>query len=108
MYYKNTYTTALSCFLKYFYFAWKGYIKTYDIYKDFAEDVETRFDTSNYELDIPLLKGENLKVVGLMKIQLGEKIMTKFLKLRPKTYSYLIDDGSKNKKVKGTKKCVIK
>ena len=84
------------------------YIKTDDIYEDFAEDVETRFDTSNYELDIPLLKGENIKVVGLMKIQLGEKIMTKFLELRPKTYSYLIDDGSKNKKVKGTKKCVIK
>ena len=26
------------------------YIKTDDIYKDIAEDVETRFDTSNYEL----------------------------------------------------------
>ena len=25
-----------------------------DIYKEIAEDVETRFDTSNYELDIPL------------------------------------------------------
>ena len=25
------------------------YIKTDDIYKDIAEDVETRFDTSNYE-----------------------------------------------------------
>ena len=29
------------------------YIKTDDIYKDIAEDVETRFDTSNYELDSP-------------------------------------------------------
>ena len=27
------------------------YIKTDDIYKDFVEDIETRFDTSNYELD---------------------------------------------------------
>ena len=27
------------------------YIKTDDIYKDIAKDVETRFDTSNYELD---------------------------------------------------------
>ena len=32
------------------------YIKTDDIYKDIAEDVETRFDTSNYELDRPLRK----------------------------------------------------
>ena len=30
------------------------YIKTDDIYKDIAEDVETRFDASNYELDTPL------------------------------------------------------
>ena len=27
------------------------YIKTDDIYKDIAEDVQTRFDTSNHELD---------------------------------------------------------
>ena len=33
------------------------YIKT-DIYKDITEDVETRFDTSNYELDRPLIKGK--------------------------------------------------
>ena len=35
------------------------YIKTDDIYKDIAEDFETRFDTSNYELDRPLPKGKN-------------------------------------------------
>ena len=35
------------------------YIKTGDIYKDIAEDVETRFDTSNYELDRLLQKGKN-------------------------------------------------
>ena len=34
------------------------YIKTNDIYKDIAEDVETRFDTSSYELDRPLPKGK--------------------------------------------------
>ena len=28
--------------------------------------------------------------------------------LREKTYSYLINDGSENKKAKRTKKCVIK
>ena len=30
-----------------------------DIYKDIEEDVKTRFDTSNYELDRPLSKGKN-------------------------------------------------
>ena len=39
------------------------YIKINDIYKDIAEYVETRFDTSNYELDRPLPKGKNKKVI---------------------------------------------
>ena len=34
------------------------YITTDDIYKEIAEDVETRFDNSNYELDRPLPKGK--------------------------------------------------
>ena len=37
------------------------YIKTGDIYKDIAEDVKTRFNTSNYELERCLLKGKNKK-----------------------------------------------
>ena len=84
------------------------YIKTDGIYKDIAEDVETSFDTSNYELDRPLPKGKNKKVIGLMKDELGGKIMAKYDELRAKTYSYLIDGGSKDKKAKDTKKCFIK
>ena len=79
------------------------YIKTDDIHKNIAEDVETRFDTSNYELDKPLPKEKKKKVIGLMKDELGGKIMTKFAGLRTKTYSYLIDDGSEDKKAKRTK-----
>ena len=41
------------------------YIKTDVIYKDIAENVETRFDTSNYKLDRPLPKEENKRVIGL-------------------------------------------
>ena len=37
------------------------YIKTKDIYVDIAKDVETRFGTSDYELDRPLPKGKNKK-----------------------------------------------
>ena len=87
--------------------------KTDDIYKDITEDVESRFDTSNYELECksierPLPKCKNMKVIGLMKDELHEKIMTKFVGLREKTYSYLIDDSNEDKKAKGTRKCVIK
>ena len=53
-------------------------------------------------------KGKNKKVIESMKDELGGKIMTKFVGLRAKTYSYLIDDGSEDKKAKGTKKCIIK
>ena len=53
-------------------------IKTNDFYKDISNDVENRFDTSNYEVN------------------------------RPKTYSFVTDDGKEDKKAKGTKKCIIK
>ena len=39
------------------------YIKTDDIYKDITEDIETRFDTLNYELERPFPKGKNKKVI---------------------------------------------
>ena len=46
------------------------HVKTDDIYKVIAEDVETRFDTSNFELDRPLPKGKNKKAFELMKDKL--------------------------------------
>ena len=84
------------------------HIKTEDFYKGIADDVEKRFDTSNYECDRSLPTGKNKNVTGLMKDELGGKIMTEFVALRPKTYSYLTDDCKEDKKAKGTKKCVIK
>ena len=88
-------------------------IKSEDVYQDIADDVKKRFDTSNYEFecnsnDRPLPIGKNKKVVQLMKDELRGKIMAEFVALRPKTYSYLMDDGSNDKKAEGTKKCVIK
>ena len=74
--------------------------KTEDFYKDIADDVEKRFDTSNYEVNKPLPSEKNKKVIGLMKYVLGEKIMTIFIAHRPKTYFYLIDDDNSDKKVK--------
>ena len=83
------------------------HIKTEDFYKDIAKDVKKRLDTSNYEVNRPLPTGENKQVIGLMKDELGEKIMTEFVALRPKTYSYLRDDCEEDRKAKGIKKCVI-
>ena len=83
-------------------------IKTNDFYEDIANDVECKFHTSNYEVNRPLPMGKNKKAIGLMKDELGGKIITEFVTLRPKTYSYLTDDYKEDKKAKGTKKCVIK
>ena len=55
---------------------------------------------------MPIVK--NKKVIGLTKDELGRKNMIKPVDLRPKTYSYLIEDVSEDKKTKETKKCVIK
>ena len=83
-------------------------IKTNDFYKDIAQDIQQRFDTSNYSFDRPLPIGINKKVIGLMKDELGGDIITEFIALRPKTYSYKTDDFIELKKAKGTKKCVVK
>ena len=83
-------------------------IKTNDFYKDISQDVNERFDTSNYTFDRPLPKGKNKKVIGLMKDELGCGIITEFVALRPKTYSYITNDFTELKKAKGTKKCVVK
>ena len=84
------------------------HIKTEDFYKDIANDVEKRFDTSNYEINRPLPTEKNKKVIELMKDELGGKSITEFVALRSKTYSYLTDDCKEHKKAEGTKKCVIK
>ena len=83
-------------------------IKTNGFYKDISNNFENRFDTSNYEVNRPLPTGKNKKIIGFMKDELGGKIITEFVTLRPKTYSFLTDDGKENKKAKGTKKCIIK
>ena len=44
-----------------------AHVKPDDIYKDIPEDVETRFDAWNFEIDKPLPKGKNKKVIGLTK-----------------------------------------
>ena len=85
-------------------------IETEDFYRDIANDVKKRFDTSGYSKDDnrPLPIGENKKVIGLMKDELGGKIMTEFVALRAKMYEYRkIDKEGEEKRCKSTKKCVV-
>ena len=79
-------------------------VKTHDIYKDIAEDVKTRFDPSNFEIEGPLPKGKNKNRIEPMKDELCGQIMRESGGLREKTYSYLKDNNDEDKKTKGTKK----
>ena len=94
------------------------YVETDGFCKDISNDVNKCFDTSNYSKDIerPLEKGKNKKVIGKFKNELDGLIMIEFCAHRAKTCAFLIDEfndidykerGIINKKAKGTKKYVI-
>ena len=78
------------------------HIKTNDFYKAISGGVDKRFGTSNYEVKRPLPIGKNKKIIGIMKDELGGEIITEFIALEPKTYSYLTDNDKIDKKAKGT------
>ena len=82
-------------------------IKTKHFYKDIADDVVARFDTSGYNPDRHLPVGLNKKVIRLMEDELGGDTMTEFVTLRPKMYAYKTG-SDESKKCKGTKKCMVK
>ena len=62
------------------------HIKTEDFYEDIADDVNKWFDTTNYDEHDkrPLPIGMNKKVIGLMKDELGGKVMKGIVGLEQK------------------------
>ena len=83
------------------------HIKTNDFCKDISADVNKWFDSFNFNKNDkrPLEIGKNKKVLGKFKDEIGGKIMTTFVALRAKTYSFLIgeytnDDYEKKKNSK--------
>ena len=75
--------------------------RTEDFYGDIINNVEKRFSTLNYEIKRLPPIGTNKKVIGLMKDELGGKIMAEFA-------AGWIEDVNSDKKTKGTKKCITK
>ena len=87
------------------------HIKTKDFYADISSMVKLRFDTSGYDKKDtrPLPIGLNKKVIGLMKDELGGKIMTEFIALSGlKLYAYRKLNYVEDKRCKGIKKCLVK
>ena len=85
-------------------------IHTDDFYRDISHDILEKFDTSDYPSDHPsgIPTGVNKKVIGMFKDEVAGRQITKFIGLRPKLYTFKIEDGSLTKKCKGVKKSVVK
>ena len=83
-------------------------MKTKDFYKDISNDVEVKFDTSNYPKEHPsgIKTGVNKKVIGMMKDECGGEQIETFVGLRSKLYTYKTSK-KESKRCKGIKKNVI-
>ena len=81
------------------------HVQTDDLYKDMAQNLDD-YDTSNYQSDHPLFSTANKKIIGKFKDELGGKVMTEFIGIRPKMYSYVGEESGK--RAKGVKKSVLK
>ena len=77
-------------------------IKTEDISND-----KEMFDFSNYSTKSKYYYNSNKLMVGKMKDETSGVANDEFVKLKPKIYSYLVDDNSEHKKVKGVSKNVL-
>ena len=87
-------------------------IITDNIYKDIAEDVESKFDTSEFDKNHPAINefgfkvGVNKKVIGMFKDETGGKQIEEFLGLRSKLYSYKLHE-KEHKRCKGVKRSAV-
>ena len=85
-------------------------IQTEDFYQDIDKDNKKKFDTSDYpENHLSGIKTRvNKKVIGKFKDEAAGKQITHFVFLRPKLYTFKVEEKGETRKAKGVKKNVIK
>ena len=81
-------------------------LKTDDVYEDFSSNKEM-FDFSNYSTKSKYHEDSNKIVIGKMKDETAGVVIEEFVGLRPKMYSYLVDDNSEHKKAKGVNRNIV-
>ncbi|XP_056008808.1 uncharacterized protein LOC130051232 [Ostrea edulis] len=77
-----------------------------DLYNEIHQHMDL-FDTSNYPREHFLFSDKNKKVVGKMKDETAGTVVRGFAGLRPKMYSFVVNDGKEVKKAKGVSKTVV-
>ena len=85
-------------------------IQTDDFYYDINKDIKRKFDTSDYPENHPsgIKTGVNKKVIGKLKDEAAGKQIIHFLGLRPKLYTFRVEEKGETRKAKGVKKNVNK
>ena len=85
-------------------------LKTDDFYADISADIKKRFDTSDFPQghESGIISGVNKKVIGMFKDEVAGRQITHFVGLKPKLYSFKVEDSSTTRKCKGIKKNVVK
>ena len=85
-------------------------IQTEDFYQDINKDIRKKFDTSDYPENLPsgIKTGVNKKVIGKFKDEAAGKQRTHFVGLRPKLYTFKVEEKGETRKAKSVKKNVIK
>ena len=80
--------------------------KTEDVYGDFSNDKEM-LDFSNYSIKSKYFDNSNKSVVCKLKDETAGVAIEKFVGLKPKMYSYLVDNNSEHKKTKGVNRNIV-
>ena len=81
-------------------------IKMKDVYEDFSKD-KIIFDFSNYSAELKYYNDSNKLVVDEIKDETGGVAIKEFIGLKPKIYSFLVDDSNEHRKAKGINKNVV-
>ena len=81
-------------------------IKTKDVYEDFNNDKEM-LDFSNYSTKSKCYKNSNKLVVGKIKDAAAGVVIEEFAGLKPKMYSYLVNDDSEHKNTKSVNRNIV-
>ena len=81
-------------------------IKTEDVYKDFSNS-KKMFDFSNYSTKSKYYDNSNKLVVRRMEDETAGVPIEELVRLKPKMYSYLVDDNSEHKKAKDISRNIV-